>query len=77
MAVSNPADGMNICVVNVVCCQVAVPATVRSFVQGSSAECVCVCIFITNFYRPHNTVLCVCLLFLICTFVRAPQLVCL
>jgi len=36
---SNPAEGMDMSVVSVVCCQVEVSATGRSLVQRSPTEC--------------------------------------
>jgi len=40
---SNPARGMDVSVVNVVCCQVAVSATTRTHVERSTSECdVCI-----------------------------------
>jgi hypothetical protein len=41
-AASNPADGMAVYVVNVVCCQIEVSATGRFLVQRRITECVCV-----------------------------------
>jgi hypothetical protein len=65
----------HLCLANVVCCQVAVPAAVRSFIQESPTKCVW--FFVTDFKRPQRTQQCICLLLLICTFLSAPQLVCL
>jgi hypothetical protein len=36
---SNPAGGMDVCLLWVVCCQIEVPATGRSLVQRSAIEC--------------------------------------
>ena len=36
---SNPTQGMDVCVVSVVCCQVEVSATDWSFVQRSPTDC--------------------------------------
>ena len=36
---SNPTQGMDVCVVSVVCCQVEVSAADLSFVQRSPTEC--------------------------------------
>ena len=43
IGVSNPAGGTDVCFfLNVVCCQVAVPATGPSPIQRLSTDCVCV-----------------------------------
>jgi len=36
----NSAGGMDVCLVNVVCCQAEISVTGRSLVQRSSTECV-------------------------------------
>jgi hypothetical protein len=38
---SNPAEGVDVCLLGVLCCQVEVSATGRSLVQRSPAQCVC------------------------------------
>jgi len=49
----------------------------RPILRPGKSNWVCVCFFVTDFYRPHRTELCICLLLLICTFLSAPQPVCL
>ena len=44
IAGSNPAEGIDVCVVSVVCCKVDVSATSRSPIQRSPTVCVCVCV---------------------------------
>jgi hypothetical protein len=36
---SNPTGGMDVCLVQCLCCQVEVPATGRSLVQRSPTDC--------------------------------------
>ena len=52
-AVSNPAGGMDVCLLWVVCCQEYVSSTGLSLVQRSPAEyvCVCVCVCVSECYQ--------------------------
>ena len=44
IACSNPAGGMDVSLVNILCCLIEVSVMRRSLVQRSPTECVCVCV---------------------------------
>jgi hypothetical protein len=44
---SNPAGGVDVLLLWIVCCQVEVSVTGRSFVQRNPTECMCVCVCVS------------------------------
>ena len=47
IAVSNPARGMDVCLLRVLCVVgLEVPAKGRSLVQRSPTDCLCVCVYV-------------------------------